>query len=55
MVGVRMKAEPYHDSKYGNVARVAEEFKRPMAVRGNEVSIHHISDDSPKDMPPADL
>lgn len=50
-----MKVVLYHDSKYGNGARVAEEFKRLMTVRGNEVSIHHIRDASPKDLPPADL
>jgi flavodoxin len=55
MVGVRMKVELYHASKYGNGARVAEEFKRLMAAKGNEVNIHHISDVSPKELPPADL
>lgn len=50
-----MKVELYHASKYGNGARVAEEFKRLMAAKGNEVNIHHIREVSPKDLPPADL
>lgn len=50
-----MKIELYHASKYGNGARVAEEFKRLMAAKGNEVDVHHIRDASPKDLPPADL
>jgi flavodoxin len=50
-----MKIELYHASRYGNGARVAEEFKRLMAAKGNEVNIHHIRDVGPKDLPPADL
>ncbi len=50
-----MKVELYHASKYGNGARVAEEFKRLMMAKGNEVNIHHIREVSPKDLPPADL
>ncbi len=50
-----MKIELYHASKYGNGARVAEEFKRLMASKGNEVNIHHIKDVGPKNVAPADL
>jgi multimeric flavodoxin WrbA len=50
-----MKIELYHASKYGNGAKVADEFKRLMVAKGNEVNIHHINDASPKDLPPADL
>ena len=50
-----MKIDLYHASKYGNGARVAEEFKRLMVAKGNEVNIHHIGEVSPKDLPPADL
>jgi flavodoxin len=50
-----MKVELYHASKYGNGATVAEELKRLMAARGDDVSVHHIDDVSPKDLPPADL
>lgn len=50
-----MKVEVYHASKYGNGARVAEELKRLMAARGNEVSVHRIDELSPRDLPPADL
>jgi multimeric flavodoxin WrbA len=50
-----LKVELYHASKYGNGARVAEEFKRLMTAQGNEVNIHHIGDVNPKDLPPADL
>jgi multimeric flavodoxin WrbA len=50
-----MKIEYFHDSKYGNGAMVAEEFKKQMAARGVAVNIHHVKDAKPKEMPPADL
>lgn len=50
-----MKVELYHASKYGNGARVAEEFKKLMIAKGSEVNVHHIDDASPKELPPADL
>ncbi|NYT12648.1 MAG: flavodoxin family protein [Methanomassiliicoccales archaeon] len=50
-----MRVELYHASKYGNGAKVAEEFKRLMMAKGNEVNIHHIKEVSPKDLPSADL
>ena len=49
-----MKIEYFHASKYGNGARVAEEFKKDMATRGVEVTVHHI-EDVQKELPPADL
>ncbi len=52
---VAMKIEYFHASKYGNGAAVAEEFKNRMAVQGVTVSVHHIRDVRPKEMPPADL
>ena len=45
----------YHASKFGNGAMVAEEFKKIMAARGVTVSVQHIRDASPKDLPAADL
>ena len=39
-----MNVEYFHASKYGNGAKVAEEFKQRMATRGVEVSVHHIKD-----------
>jgi multimeric flavodoxin WrbA len=45
----------YHASKFGNGAMVAEEFKKIMAARGVTVSVQHIRDANPKDLPPADL
>jgi hypothetical protein len=30
-----MKIEYFHASKYGNGARIAEEFKREMALKGS--------------------
>jgi menaquinone-dependent protoporphyrinogen IX oxidase len=45
----------YHASKFGNGAMVAEEFKKIMAARGITVSIQHIRDAGPKDLPQADL
>jgi menaquinone-dependent protoporphyrinogen IX oxidase len=50
-----MKIEYFHASKYGNGAKVAEEFKRQMADKGITVNIQHIRDARPKEMPPADL
>jgi menaquinone-dependent protoporphyrinogen IX oxidase len=50
-----MKIEYLHASKYGNGARVAEEFGRQMAAKGVTVSVHHINAVSPKELPPADL
>jgi hypothetical protein len=50
-----MKIEYFHASKYGNGARVAEEFQRLMAAQGVTVNIHHIRDVRPKELPLADL
>jgi hypothetical protein len=47
--------EYVHASKFGNGAMVAEEFARAMASKGASVSVHHVDDVSPKDLPPADL
>ena len=45
----------YHASKFGNGAMVAEEFKKIMAARGIPVSVQHVRDANPKDLPRADL
>jgi hypothetical protein len=50
-----MQIEYFHASKYGNGARVAEEFRKQMAARGVAVNVHHIRDARPKELPPADL
>jgi menaquinone-dependent protoporphyrinogen IX oxidase len=50
-----MKIEYYHASKYGNGARVAEEFQRHMAAKGVTVNVRHIRDVRPRELPPADL
>lgn len=50
-----MKIEYFHASKYGNGAKVAEEFKALMAARGITVNVHHVRDAKPEAMPPADL
>ena len=50
-----MKIEYYHASKYGNGAKIAEEFKRQMAAKGVTVNVHHVKDIKPKEIPPADL
>jgi hypothetical protein len=50
-----MRIEYVHASKYGNGAMVAQEFKHQMEVRGAAVSVHHIRDVRPKELPPADL
>jgi flavodoxin len=54
-VGIQIKIELYHASKYGNGARVAEEIKRVMELKGHQVNVHHIDDAEPKDLPPADM
>jgi multimeric flavodoxin WrbA len=50
-----MRIEYVHASKYGNGAMVAEQFKKDMAARGVEVTVHHIKDVKPREVPPADL
>jgi len=50
-----MKIEYYHASKYGNGAKVAEEFKRIMETKGVAVNVQHAQDAKPKELPPADL
>ena len=50
-----MKIEYFHASKYGNGAKVAEEFQKQMAAKGVTVNVHHIREARPKEMPPADL
>jgi len=50
-----MTIEYFHASKYGNGAKVAEEFKTLMAAKGVKVNVHHVREARPKEMPPADL
>ncbi len=50
-----MKIEYVHASKFGNGAKVAEEFARDAEARGASVSVRHIRDVKPKALPPADL
>ena len=50
-----MKIEYFHASKFGNGAKVAEEFKQQMAAKGVTVTVHHIREVRPKEPPPADL
>jgi hypothetical protein len=50
-----MKIEYFHASKYGNGARVAEEFKNRMAANAVPVSVHHIREMNPRELPPAEL
>lgn len=50
-----MNVEYFHASKYGNGAKVAEEFRSRMGSRGVMVNVHHIKDASAKALPPADL
>jgi multimeric flavodoxin WrbA len=39
-----MKIEYFHASKFGNGAKVAEEFQRKMGERGVNVEVHHVRD-----------
>jgi len=50
-----MRIEYLHASKYGNGAMVAEEFSKQMAAQGVTVSVRHIREAKPKELPPADL
>ena len=50
-----MKIEYYHDSKYGNGAAAAEEFKQQMSAKGASVNIHAVKDTDANHIPPADL
>ena len=50
-----MKIEYFHASKYGNGTMVAEEFRTQMAAKGVTVSVHHIRDARPQELPSADL
>jgi len=50
-----MRIELYHASKFGNGARVAEEFKKVMATKGIDVNVHHVKDARPDEVPSADL
>jgi hypothetical protein len=45
----------HHASKFGNGATVAKEFKKIMAARGVTVSVQHIRDANPRELPTADL
>ena len=49
-----MIIEYLHASKYGNGAMVAEEFSKQMAAQGVTVSVHHIREAKPKELPSAD-
>jgi menaquinone-dependent protoporphyrinogen IX oxidase len=50
-----MQIEYFHASKYGNGAKIAEEFQRQMAAKGVTVNVHHVKKIKPKEIPPADL
>jgi len=50
-----VRIEYFHASKYGNGAKVAEEFKKLMAPKGATVNVHHIKEARPQELPPADL
>jgi flavodoxin len=50
-----MRIEYVHASHYGNGALVAEEFKKEMAPRAVDVTVHHLDDVGPDRLPSADL
>ena len=50
-----MMIEYYHASKFGNGAKVAEEFKRIMAERKVTVNVHHVKEVKARNVPKADL
>lgn len=53
--GPIMNIAYYHASKFGNGAMVAAEFKKIMEAKGLTVSVQHIRDANPQDLPTADL
>jgi multimeric flavodoxin WrbA len=50
-----IRIEYFHASVFGNGATVAEEFRKQMAGKGAAVTIHHIREVNPSDLPVADL
>lgn len=50
-----MRIEIYHASKYGNGAKVAEELRRVLVLKGLEVNVHHIDDVKANEIPHADF
>lgn len=50
-----MRIEYLHASKFGNGAKVAEQFKTQMAARGVAVEVRHIRQARPDGLPAADL
>jgi hypothetical protein len=50
-----MRIEYLHASKFGNGAKVAEDFKQAMETRGIAVDVHHIREVTPKELPAADV
>jgi menaquinone-dependent protoporphyrinogen IX oxidase len=50
-----MKVVYVHASKYGNGARVADEFRSRMANHDIAVETHHVDEVDPKAIAPADL
>ena len=50
-----MRIEYVHASRYGNGAKVAEEFRREMAPQGIDVEVRSIRDVDPDRLPRADL
>jgi flavodoxin len=50
-----MKVEIFHASKFGNGAKVAEELRLLLELKGHEVKVHHIDDAKPKELPSANI
>ena len=50
-----MSIEYFHDSKFGNGARVADEFRAQMAARGVDVYVHPVVEVDPANLTAADL
>ena len=50
-----MKIEYLHASVHGNGAMVAEEFRERMAAKGVTVTVHHIREVTPNELPAAHL
>jgi hypothetical protein len=53
--GIPIKIELYHASKFGNGAKVAEELRRVMEAKGQQMNVQHIDDAEAKELPLADL
>ncbi len=54
-MGLTMKIELFHASKYGNGLAIALEYQKQMIEKGDEVNIHDVKELRGNDVPKADM